>query len=537
MPRIRHRLAAGRRGLPVGMRWRLTAWVAAVMLISAAAVFVVVYRDTGSQIRGQIDRDISGDVSQLAEALRPESGHSSARVAAAADHYVRAQPYTASSTLLFVLIPGAPTVSNHPEVFGTSTPEAGESASEQQVENQAARGLLVPHVGYSTSRVADVGQMRILERAVGLGGVHVVVGAGEPLALVESAQHGMARAFLLAGIVVLALALLASYLAGARVSAPLRRMAAVAARVDAGDLAPRMTVSGRPGDEVRVLGETFNHMFERLAQAFVSQREFIADASHELRTPLTVIRGQLEVLAAQPNPTAEEVRRVERLVGAEIGRISRLVDDLLVLTQAERVDFLRPEPIELRSFLTELWDGLSLTAERRFELAPVPAGTITADPDRLAQALRNLGRNAIEHTSEETGLVRLEAAPLGGDKMRFSVVDDGPGIPREERERVFERFHRVDTGRSRNTGGAGLGLAIVRAIAEAHGGEVRADDRAGGTGSRLELILPRFRAADVTVGGDEVPRDDLRVSDERARLGADEGDARVAGVPRGRQPR
>jgi signal transduction histidine kinase len=451
---------------------------------------------------------------------------------------VRAQPYTASSTLLFVLIPGAPTVSNHPEVFGTTAPEVGESATEQQAENEAARTLLVARPGYSTPHVADVGRMRILERIVNLGTLHAVVGAGEPLALVENAQHGVARAFLLAGMIVLALALLASYLAGARVSAPLRRMAAVAARVDAGDLAPRMNISGRPGDEVRVLSETFNHMLDRLSQAFASQREFIADASHELRTPLTVIRGQLEVLAAQPDPTVEEVRHVERLVGAEIGRVSRLVDDLLVLIQADRVDFLRPEPIELRSFLSELWDGLSLTADRQFELGPVPEGTVTADPDRLAQALRNLGRNAIEHTTGGTGLVRLEAAPVGRDKIRFSVLDDGPGIPADQRERVFERFHRVDAGRSRNSGGAGLGLAIVRAIAEAHGGEVHALDRVDGPGSRLDLVLPRFDPAAVTVGGDaDVPRDDLRVSNERARLGAHEGDARVVGLPRSRNPR
>ncbi|HLY48011.1 MAG TPA: HAMP domain-containing sensor histidine kinase [Solirubrobacteraceae bacterium] len=484
-----------RAGLPVGLRWRLTAWVAAVLLVSAAAVFVVVYRDTGTQIRSEIDRDITGDVSQLAQALRPATGLDARRVQALASHYVLAQPYTASSTLLFALIPGTPTVSNHPEVFRSAQPEVGENAPEQQEENRASRALLIPRLGYSDPRIPDVGRMRILERPLTLGGLRVVVGAGEPLALVRSAQHGVARAFLLAGVVVLVLALIASYLAGVRVSAPLRRMAGVAARVDAGDLGPRMTVSGRRGDEVRVLGEAFNHMLDRLAQAFASQREFVADASHELRTPLTVIRGQIEVLAAQPNPTEDDVRRVERLVVAEIGRISRLVDDLLVLTQAERGDFLRLEPIDVASFVEELWDGLSLTADRSFELGSVPAGTLSADPDRLAQALRNLGRNAVEHTAEGSGLVRLEVAPVGRDRLSFAVVDNGPGIPAAERERVFERFHRVDTGRSRSAGGAGLGLAIVRAIAEAHGGQVRASEPADGHGARMELILPGFRPA------------------------------------------
>jgi two-component system, OmpR family, sensor kinase len=481
-----------RRLLPASLRWRLTLWVAGVMLVSAAVVFVVVYRDTGSQIRGQIDRDVTGDVNQLAQALRPTAGQTATQIAAQANRYVRAQPYTANSTLLFALISGAPTASNHPEVFAATPPEVGESVGEQRRENAAAARLLIPHRGYSTPRVPDVGRMRILEKPLQLGSLRVMVGAGEPLNPVENAQHGVARAFILAGAVVLVLALVASYLAGAHVTAPLRRMAAVAARVDAGDLGPRMKLSGDPGDEVQVLGDAFNHMLDRLAEAFASQREFVADASHELRTPLTVIRGQLEVLAAQPDPSEEEVQRVERLVQAEIGRISRLVDDLLVLTQAERIDFLRPEPIDMASFVAELWDGLSLTAERRFELGELPAGTLVADPDRLAQALRNLARNAIEHTADGDGLVRLEVEALPGDRIRFAVLDDGPGIPPEERERIFERFHRIDAARNRKSGGAGLGLAIVRAIAEAHGGQVCAGDPANGRGARVELVLPGF---------------------------------------------
>jgi signal transduction histidine kinase len=320
-----------------------------------------------------------------------------------------------------------------------------------------------------------------------------VVGAGEPLTIVDRAQDGVLRAFLLAGAIALALALIASYFAGARVSAPLRRLAAIATRVDAGDLAPRMKTSERTGSEVQVLAHAFNHMLDRLSEAFASQRDFIADASHELRTPLTVIRGQLDVLAAQPDPPADEVRRVERLVQAEITRISRLVNDLLLLARAEENDFLHLEDIDVRSFVDDLWDGVSLTAERRYELGPVPDGTLFADPDRVAQALRNLARNAIEHTAPDTGLVRLDVQRQGADGLRFTVIDDGPGIPAGERERVFERFHRTDPSRTRAAGGAGLGLAIVRAIAEAHQGEVRARDPASGHGAQIELILPGFQ--------------------------------------------
>jgi two-component system OmpR family sensor kinase len=470
----------------------MTAWVAGVLLVSAAVIFAVVYRDTGDQLRAQIDRDIAGDAGQLRQSLVPLAGETPRRIALAARRYVHAQPFRSTSTLLFVLVPGAPTTSNHPELFGSSRPDDGETVAQQVAENVVGRRLLIPRIGYSTRVAPDVGVVRILEHRVNVGGVSVVVGAGEPLATVVRAEHGIARAFLLAGGVTLAIALLLSYLAGARVSAPLRRMAAVATRVDAGELEPRMQTSHARSDEARVLADAFNHMLDRLADAFAGQREFVADASHELRTPLTVIRGQLEVLAAQPDPAGEEVRRVERLVQAEVARISRLVDDLLLLALSDHINFLRIEPVDLATFVEELWDGISLTAHRRFELGRVPHGSLAADPDRLAQALRNLAGNAIEHTEAPDGLVALDVQRVGPDRIRFVVIDDGPGITASERERVFERFHRVDPARSRAAGGAGLGLAIVRAIADAHGGRARAGDVPDARGARLELELPGF---------------------------------------------
>jgi two-component system, OmpR family, sensor kinase len=462
------------------------------MLVSVAAIFIVVYENTGSQLRGQIDRDLTGDTTQLSRSLGSLQRQSAQQIAAAAERYARAHSYSATATFLFVLVPGAAFASNHPELFGATGPEEGETAAERGKEKEAGRRLLVPRIGYSTQTLPDVGRIRVLDRSVLIASMGVIVGAGEPLALVDRAQHGVAAAFRVAAALAFALALLASYLAGARVSAPLRRMATIAARVDAGEFEPRMETPAGHRGEVRVLAEAFNHMLDRLAQAFASQREFVADASHELRAPLTVIRGQLEVLGAQRSPSEEDVRRVERLVGAEITRITRLVDDLLVLAQSEQRNFLRLDSIEVRSFVVDIWEGVTLTAERRFELGWVPDGSLRADPDRLAQALRNLARNAIEHTANGSGLVRLTADEAGAGKIRFSVTDDGPGIPLAERERVFERFHRTDAGRARSPGGAGLGLAIVRAIADAHGGHVRARESRNESGACVELVLPGF---------------------------------------------
>ena len=230
-------------------------------------------------------------------------------------------------------------------------------------------------------------------------------------------------------------------------------------------------------------------MLERLDDAFARQRAFASDASHELRTPLTVIRGQLEVLARQADPSPDDVRRVERLVRTEVLRMERLVDDLLVLARADEREFLQPRELDLGTFAAELLEGLKVTAERRYELAGDASGTLVADPDRLAQALRNLLRNAIDHT-QPGGLVRLVVTPRG-DRVTLAVEDDGPGIPPEQRDRVFDRFHRTDSARTRVRGGTGLGLAITRAVVEAHGGGITAGVSPEG-GASVSMELPGY---------------------------------------------
>ena len=361
--------------------------------------------------------------------------------------------------------------------------------------------------------------------------------------LVERAQNGVARTFLLAGALILLIALIASYLAGAHVSAPLRQMALVAARVDGGELGPRMESDGSRAGEIQVLAESFNTMLDRLSEAFAAQREFVADASHELRTPLTVIRGQLEVLAAEAEPSVAEVQRVEHLVQAEVSRISRLVDDLLLLAQSERMDFLRMQSVELEPFITDLWEGLSHTADRRFELGPVPTGTLRPTPTGSPRRVRNLVRNAIEHTAPGTGQVRLEVQrgvrPRGAPGRRRRR----PGDPRPPSASGCSSAFTAPMPRGRGPRGApGSGLAIVQAIVEAHGGQARA--RVGqrlGRGARSSSTLPRFvrvsagrRPGSATLRRDEaLPRDHVRLSDERARFRAHARDARVDRLCRG----
>jgi two-component system OmpR family sensor kinase len=477
---------------PATLRWRLVAWVIGAMVIVSAVMFVVVYEQTGSQLRAQINSDVTGDVSQLSEAVRALRTPSPARLGAELRAYVHGQPSLGNTSLLFAVVPGYGTVTNHPDLLGSRRPDAGETEADQQRENAQGRALLSGPTGQRTMPAPDLGPVRVDERLVSAAGARVRLGAGESLQTVRRAQRSVARSFLIAGAVALLLVLIASYLAAESISRPLRRMAKVAARVDDGDLHPRMVVPAAAGQEVRVLAESFNHMLDRLAVAFEHQRDFVADASHELRTPLTVISGQLEVLAAQDQPSVEEIRRVQRLVGAEVARTSRLVDDMLLLTRSEQHDFLRRTSIDLPAFVTDLWQTTTAGRQRRLDLGPVPGGTLSADPDRLAQALRNLIDNALAHTTAPDGRVGLGITLLSEGSVRFTVDDDGPGIPEPERERIFERFHRTDDARDRVAGGAGLGLAIVHAIADAHGGQVRALPSPLG-GAQMELDIPGFR--------------------------------------------
>jgi signal transduction histidine kinase len=407
---------------------------------------------------------------------------------ATARRYVSSQQFGRGSALLFLLVPGVGTASNHPELFGRARPDS-ESPAAQALESRMGRLLAIPRAGYKTREAPDVGALRFYEQRFTTAGRVAYAGAAQPLSTIRQTETGIARSFLLGGGIVLLLALGAAYLIGTGISAPMRRLANVAARVGAGDLAPRMHPSPSSSREVLVLAEAFNHMLDRLSHAFEGQREFIADASHELRTPLTVIRGQLEVLASDDRASRDDLLHAERQMQSEVARITRLVDDLLLLAQSDQREFLHLAEVELSEFVTDLWDSLSLTAERNFEIGRVAPVTVRADPDRLAQALRNLARNAIEHTEAPDGLVRVDVEPGSTGNIVLAVSDDGPGIGQEFRELVFERFYRTDPARTRAAGGAGLGLAIVKAIAEAHGGTVSVTDSIFG-GARFDLQLP-----------------------------------------------
>lgn len=304
---------------------------------------------------------------------------------------------------------------------------------------------------------------------------------------IEDAHEDVEQTLFVVGGVALVAALLAGYLLAARTASPLRRFAATASAIDAGDLTPRLEASSSSAVELRALAESFNHMLDRLDAAFSRQRQFVSDASHELRSPLTAVRGQLEVLARSERPDAREVRRVEGLAMAELARVERLVEELLALAQLDEGQGPLLREIDAVSFL----DEAAAAAPDGAQVGQLAEGRLEGDPDLLARVIRNLLDNARRHAGPDGKVVLSSTGSSGG--LRIVVDDDGPGIRPGERERIFERFHRSDSARDRIAGGSGLGLAISQAIAEAHGGRIWAEDSPLG-GARLCLELPRFSA-------------------------------------------
>jgi two-component system OmpR family sensor kinase len=467
-----------------GLRLRITLLVAGVVAFCLAAGFVAVYRGTATRLGEGTDRGLREDMAAMRAAV---PARSSAQIDRAARDYISRQGLRATRHVLFVVPPGRTPITNEPELLNTGAgADADDSPRQLHEEAEDARAVLRAPAGLTKRVLPGVGSVRLLVSTAPTADGTARFGVAEPTAPAERAESTVKNAFLLAGALGMLAALVGGVLVASRIAAPLRRMARVAARVDAGDLSPRMELGG-PHDEVRVLAHSFDQMLERLEGAFARQNAFVADASHELRTPLTIARGQLEVLAMSDDPSPEEIRHVERIVRTEIDRMARLVEDLLLLAHAGEDGFLRPEPIDLPEFLTGIADGMRPTvADRRLELGAIPPIVLDADPDRMAQALRNLLSNAVAHI-EPGGLARL-SAEARGDRVALIVDDDGPGIPAEERERIFDRFARLDASRARDGGGAGLGLSIVKVIAAAHGGAVWAERSPEG-GARFVLEL------------------------------------------------
>lgn len=374
--------------------------------------------------------------------------------------------------------------------------------------------LLVP----ADVRAVRAGQVKVIDGArlgtpdsLRVVGYPIAAGSGQPagqtvlVAVSQAEASGSVRALGIAvavgGPVLLAAFALVCWLLVGRALEPVSRL-----RTGAEEIAAAGSTDGRrlpvppAQDEVRRLAETLNGMLDRLESASSAQRAFVADAAHELRSPLSAIRTQLEV--ARRHPDAAPWEDTADAVLTDTDRLARLVDDLLLLARPggdRDVSARRREPVDLTELARQVATGpwpvpVRLeTSGTATDPASLGSPDVLADPDAVTRILVNLVDNAARYatTAVEIGVHRSPA------QVELTVTDDGPGITAADRERVFERFTRLDAARSRSDGGSGLGLAIVRRLVDGSGGAVRLEDAAAvdrRSGTRAVVTWPVERS-------------------------------------------
>ena len=264
----------------------------------------------------------------------------------------------------------------------------------------------------------------------------------------------------------------------------LGRLDRIRAEVDAigpQQLDRRLVVTG-PRDEVRRLAATMNRMLDRVESAVTRQRQLVADVSHDLQSPLATQRLSLEVALREPGAVDADELRSGVLGPAQA--MERLVDDLLVLAAADEHAPAAMSSVDLDSLVLEEAERARGNSRVRIDTARVSAGPIRANPSEIRRAVRNLIDNAVAYASSGVEL----AVVTTGHEVVLDVLDDGPGIPAGERERIFDRFHRGDRSRSAGVSGSGLGLSIARTAAERAGG--RLDLVEGSEGAHFRMVLP-----------------------------------------------
>ena len=420
------------------IRVRMTAWYVAVLAVVLVAVGAFVIVRLRSDLTDSVDRDLRPALQQIAAGYRTEGV---------------------------------------PEFRDTSsTVLSGERAASQVLDPAghvvASYGdpiALEPMRGAGTVRL-DGTDFRVASQPVTTrGGQRRVVVAASSLEPVNRSVHRVLMLLLIALPVALVLAAAAGWWLARRSLAPIERMTSKAEEIGPDALDARIDVPATT-DEVAHLARTLNTMLDRIETGVSEQRRLVADTSHELRTPLAAMRAELDVSLRHDDLTPA-ARTVLESTREEVDRISATVDDLLVLAQADEVGIAgiheRVDLHELAAAVTAPFATLAHArgVDLRLEGPPAPA---LGDPESLRHALRNLVDNAVKFTPGGGAVVVRSRRHDGVAEVK--VIDEGPGIPADLRDRVFDRFFRVDEARSGS--GSGLGLAIVDEVARAHGGQV-----------------------------------------------------------------
>jgi heavy metal sensor kinase len=466
----------------LSIRVRLTAWYSAVLsvmlIVYASATYLAVRHEFVEQLDDQLRDDF-----ETVEGILPASPD--ARLASSVDHH------------------------HDPDDEEDRGSDAWTAAGEPIYRSGASSVLPPVAPGAATASLRYESIVAEGHRWRALTGPTVVGGRSVFLRVIRSEERLLAQ--LREVLVVLALGLpLVVVLAGAggyalarRALTPIDHLATDARRITADRLHERLSTPN-PRDEIGRLAGVINETFRRLESSFDQLRRFTADASHELRTPLAVIRGIGEIQLNQPH-TPEESRDAIGSILEEVDRLTHLVDTLLRLSHGDAGTIrLSPAPVDLGLLARDVVSSLAILAEERAQRLVVDAPhavSIVADRLLLREALANIVDNAIKYGPQGTQVairVRRHA-----DRAVVEIADQGPGIAAEHRERIFDRFFRIDEARSRDGGGAGLGLAIAKWAVDVNGGTISVQDAPGG-GAVFRIDLPAAAVPDAASTHDRI---------------------------------
>ncbi len=453
------------------IRTRLTAWYLLLLAVVFCVLGILLHVYLGYSLRVSLDRSLVHRADQLLAIRDLEQAMAEGRFAADPGEVVGL--YGPQGEPIHVLSPTDVTGVVKPVWIETALRRAPTFATGTGRDGSRLRVYVMPYDG--------AGQTP----STGKGGALVV---GRPMDNIASAQGALLQTLLVVGPLTLLLSAGGGLFLARRALKPIDRMVQTTREIEEEDLAGRIDI--RSDDELGRLGRTINAMLDRLEKAFTRQRQFTADASHELRTPLSVIEAEA-TLALRRERSAEDYRAALVTIAEEATGMNRLIDQLLSLARADEGEGrLVLESVDLVALCADVVNALRPVGEERGIVirsdGEGPAD-VRGDRTQLRRLIVNLVENAVRYT--ETGGTVAVAVGREGEKVRCAVRDTGMGISPEHLPRLFERFYRVHAARSREDGGAGLGLALCKAIVDAHGGSIEVESEVG-VGTVFTVVLP-----------------------------------------------
>ncbi len=460
-----------RRSTGLSIRWRLTAWITGAFIVTIVVIFIALRLVLGQILYNDVDSNLPKQLSNVQAEISVRAGRDASLL-----------PGVAQGFSFPVVIRG---------VNGEVLAQNGEAdARAMAVSERDIASIVVENGSVDSDQTIRGEDFRVRSGRVSIALDTVyIVQVGRSTQAINDVLRTLDLILLGGGAIAAVLVLAVGYWLARWTLRPVEQMTRTAAEIEASDLKRRIGARGKPA-EVQRLADTFDAMLGRLESAFAQQRNFVMDVSHELRTPLTALRGNLDVMLMDQSLDAETRAQLEKM-SAEVGRLIRLTSNLLYLAHAEAGREIAHRPVELDALCLEvIYQARTLRGDVAVRFGHEEQVIVSGDRDLLKQLVLNLVDNAIKY-SPDKGEVTVSLFERG-DVAEIAVADHGPGIPADQLGKIFDRFYRVTNAQSRTVGGAGIGLAISRWIAQVHGGDIRAESDVG-NGSRFIVTLPLAR--------------------------------------------